>query len=158
MTSIEDMLNEWGYRQQMTPWPWPRSMTDEELEFYQALFPDIEVIGGAFINGDASIKGIARGIIKMFNIDLSRTVIIPPPCDEIDILPALNDGVLRANPIKFEGIDRVFEISKVSAIKSDIPTIFALERMTDGTHRITYNAIQISDLSKVSGITIIREE
>lgn len=60
--------------------------------------------------------------------------------------------------LRFEGIDKTFEISRVAAINADIPTVFALEKMADGTHRLTYNAIQIPDLSLVSGITIIRED
>jgi hypothetical protein len=60
--------------------------------------------------------------------------------------------------IKFEGLDRTFEISKAFAINKDIPTLLSLDLLADGTVMLLYNAVQIPDFSKVAGITIIRED
>lgn len=59
--------------------------------------------------------------------------------------------------IRFEGTGQEFEIHKVVAINSDIPTLLSFERMKDGKIRMTYNAVQIPDFSKIEGITIVRE-
>jgi len=58
--------------------------------------------------------------------------------------------------LKIDGTDQVIDIHKVTGIKFDIPTIFAIEQFGDGYHRLTYNAIKIPDLSLVQGITFIR--
>lgn len=59
--------------------------------------------------------------------------------------------------LKLDGTDDVIDIHKVSAIKHDIPTIFSIERMVDGKFRLTYNAIKIPDLTKIQGISFIRQ-
>ena len=55
------------------------------------------------------------------------------------------------------GTGTVLDIHKVVGIKSDIPTIFMIERMKDGGLRMTYNAIQIPDLTQVQSLTFLRQ-
>ena len=59
--------------------------------------------------------------------------------------------------IRFDGVDKTFEISKATAIKADIDYLFHVDRLPDGTVRITYNAKVIPELSMVPGLTIVRE-
>ncbi len=62
--------------------------------------------------------------------------------------------------IKIEGIDKVFEISKVSGV--NVPPVggflMHLDQLKDGTVRLLYNSNVIPDLTKGPGITFIREE
>jgi hypothetical protein len=60
--------------------------------------------------------------------------------------------------LAFTGTDTVLDIHKVVGLHADTPTLFAVERMKDGGLRLTYNAIQITDLTKVQGITFIRQK
>lgn len=56
------------------------------------------------------------------------------------------------------GTDTVLDIHKVVGIKADTPTLFTVERMKDGGMRLTYNQIQIPDLTKVRGFMFLRQE
>jgi hypothetical protein len=60
--------------------------------------------------------------------------------------------------IKLEGTDISFPISKVVAIKADIPTIFCIERLPDGSYKLIFNAIVIPDMTVIEGLSIIRED
>lgn len=60
--------------------------------------------------------------------------------------------------LKFEGTDTVLEVSKVTAIKADIDYLFHIDRLKDGTVRITYNETVFKDLSQIKCMTIIRDD
>lgn len=60
--------------------------------------------------------------------------------------------------IRFDDSDIELVVSKVTAIKFDTDFLFHVDRLPDGTARITHNAILLPDLSKIQGITIIRED
>lgn len=60
--------------------------------------------------------------------------------------------------LAIEGTDTVIDIHRVTGVKSDMPTLFTIERMVNGEHRLTYNAIQIPDLTKVQGLRFIRQK
>lgn len=59
--------------------------------------------------------------------------------------------------IDLTGSGKVLDIHKVVGIKADIPSIFMIEKMKDGGNRLTYNEVQIPDLTKVKGLTFIRQ-
>lgn len=52
-----------------------------------------------------------------------------------------------------------FEITKVTAIKSDtVPFLVHIDKLPDGTYRLTYNASLITNIDQVPGFLIIRED
>lgn len=52
-----------------------------------------------------------------------------------------------------------FELTKVTAIKSDsVPFLLHIDKLSDGTYRLTYNAVLIQDIEKIPGFMIIRED
>ena len=59
--------------------------------------------------------------------------------------------------LALEGTDQVIDIHKVVGIKYDMPVLLTLEKMGDGGVRMTYNAIQIPDLTKIQGLKFIRQ-
>lgn len=38
------------------PWPWPCSMTEEELNFWQSVWPEHAFTQGAYIGGTAALR------------------------------------------------------------------------------------------------------
>lgn len=65
------------YRNQ--PWPWPRSMTGEELAFWRSGFPThCDLIGGAFIGGDAVIQVQYPKVLRTLKIDLESATVDAP--------------------------------------------------------------------------------
>lgn len=58
--------------------------------------------------------------------------------------------------IEINGIDKVLELSKVTAIKTDKKMI-ELTELPDGTWRLIYSTSVIPDIKDVNGFTIIRE-
>jgi|GEM_PF-2888855 len=65
--------------------------------------------------------------------------------------------------LRIVGTDQVFEISRVTAINSDkADFVFHLDRLKDGTHRLTYNKALIPDWTKVQtlefGLEMIRDD
>lgn len=57
--------------------------------------------------------------------------------------------------IRLEGTDQEFELTKATAINSDsVPFLLHVDRMPDGTYRLTYNAKLIPDFTKVVGVTL----
>jgi hypothetical protein len=57
------------------PWPWPRTMTGDELGLWMAAWPNLKPTEGVFIGGEARIKAIYPGTVKYFSvsIDLNST-------------------------------------------------------------------------------------
>jgi hypothetical protein len=45
-----------GEYRSATPWQWPCSMTDEELGFWQSVWPEHEFTAGAYIGGRATLS------------------------------------------------------------------------------------------------------
>lgn len=60
--------------------------------------------------------------------------------------------------LELSGTDIVVDVHRVVAIKADIPTVLSIEKMKDGQHRLTYNALMIPDLTKVQGLKFIRQQ
>jgi hypothetical protein len=54
------------------PWPWPRSMTDDEMKFWMSAWPNLKPTEGVFIGGEARVKAVYPGTINYFitSIDL----------------------------------------------------------------------------------------
>lgn len=52
-----------------TPWQWPRSMTDEELDVWRDAWPSCELTSGAYIGNEAVIRATYPGVVKVFTID-----------------------------------------------------------------------------------------
>lgn len=65
--------------------------------------------------------------------------------------------------LRIVGTDQVFEISKTTAIDSErVGFVFHLDRLPDGTHRLTYNKALIPDWTKIKslefGLEMIRDD
>lgn len=59
--------------------------------------------------------------------------------------------------IKVEGTDLTLELSKVTSVKTSQRMIH-LDELPDGSWRLIYNGDHIPDFTKVTGLTIIRED
>lgn len=55
------------------------------------------------------------------------------------------------------GTGDIIDIHKVVGVKTDIPTLFVIEKMKDGGNRLTFNQVRIPDLTKVAGLKFIRQ-
>jgi hypothetical protein len=60
--------------------------------------------------------------------------------------------------LRFEGLGLELSISKAVAIRADIPTLLNIERMSDGTYKLLYNATVIPDFTKLEQITVVRHD
>ncbi len=59
--------------------------------------------------------------------------------------------------IKLEGLDQELVLSKATALKIDKRMIH-LDELPDGTWRLIYNSNMIPDFSKLTSLTIVRED
>ena len=59
--------------------------------------------------------------------------------------------------ILIEGTDKELELGKVVSITSEKQFIY-LEEMPNGKWRLTYSASTISDIQKIEGFKILRED
>lgn len=60
--------------------------------------------------------------------------------------------------IEIVGTGIVLEVSKLVAIKTDSINVFHLDKLKDGTWKLTYNSNMIPDLTKVECLKIVRED
>ncbi len=58
--------------------------------------------------------------------------------------------------INLRGSDKVLELSKVTAVRTDKQMIH-LDQLPDGTWRMIYNANLIPDITKIEAFEIVRE-
>ena len=59
--------------------------------------------------------------------------------------------------IKIVGGDRIMILSKVTMIKSDSIEIFHLDRLKDGSFRLTYSESLIPEITKVTELKLVRD-
>lgn len=59
--------------------------------------------------------------------------------------------------IKLEGLNQELVLSKVTSVKTNKEMIH-LDKLPDGTWRLIYNGNMISDFSKLTAFSIIRED
>ena len=59
--------------------------------------------------------------------------------------------------IRLDGIDKELVLSKIASIKVDKKMIY-LDELQDGTWRLNYTDSLIPDISKLKGLTIVRED
>jgi hypothetical protein len=59
--------------------------------------------------------------------------------------------------IKLEGLNQVLELSKATAVKTD-KNMIHLDQLQDGTWRLIYNGNMIPDFTKLTSLTIVRED
>lgn len=59
--------------------------------------------------------------------------------------------------ITLDGLDQELILSKATAIKTD-KNMIHLDQLPDGTWRLIYNANMIPDFTKLTSLTIIRED
>lgn len=59
--------------------------------------------------------------------------------------------------ISLDGLDQVLELSKATAVKTDKQMIH-LDQLPNGTWRLIYNGNMIPDFTKLTALTIIRED
>jgi hypothetical protein len=59
--------------------------------------------------------------------------------------------------IKLDGLDQELVLSKATAIKTE-KNMIHLDQLPDGTWRLIYNANMIPDFTKLTSLTIIRED
>lgn len=74
-------------------WPWPYSMTDEQLQFFALGWPGCEPISGVHIGPKSRITIRHYGEIKTFEIDFASRVEFPES----------NVREVRKYPIQWEG-------------------------------------------------------
>jgi hypothetical protein len=76
VTSVNDFFEETERRwRESTPWPWPRSLTDDELAFYCSAWPDLNPTSGAFIGEEIVIKSDYPGTVRCVTINLNGMTI-----------------------------------------------------------------------------------
>lgn len=59
--------------------------------------------------------------------------------------------------IKLEGLDQELVLSKATAVKTD-KNMIHLDQLEDGSWRLIYNSKMIPDFTKLTSLTIIRED
>ncbi len=59
--------------------------------------------------------------------------------------------------LQLDGVESIIDIHKVTGVRVDMPTILTIERISNGENRLTYNQIQIPDLTKIKGIIFLRQ-
>lgn len=59
--------------------------------------------------------------------------------------------------ISLDGLDQILELSKATAVKTDKQMIH-LDQLPNGTWRLIYNGNMIPDFTKLTALTIIRED
>lgn len=59
--------------------------------------------------------------------------------------------------IKLEGLNKELILSKVTSVKTDKEMIH-LDKLPDGTWRLIYNGNMITDFTKLTSLTIVRED
>ena len=59
--------------------------------------------------------------------------------------------------IKLEGLDLELELSKATAVKTD-KNMIHLDQLPNGTWRLIYNGKMIPDFTKLTSLTIVRED
>lgn len=59
--------------------------------------------------------------------------------------------------VELVGLDKVLELSKATAIKTE-KNMIHLDELPDGTWRLIYNANMIPDFTKLISITMVRED
>ncbi len=59
--------------------------------------------------------------------------------------------------IKLDGLDQELVLSKATAIKTE-KNMIHLDQLPDGTWRLVYNANMIPDFTKLTSLTIVRED
>lgn len=78
-----------------------------------------------------------------------------PDFDKIEAFQIKRDGDKRS--IVLKGIEIELELSIVTAIHVR-PNLMHLDKLPDGTWRMIYNTYNIPDLTKVTQLTMIKEE
>ena len=59
--------------------------------------------------------------------------------------------------IKLDGLDQELVLSKATAIKTE-KNMIHLDQLEDGSWRLIYNSKMIPDFTKLTSLTIIRED
>jgi hypothetical protein len=71
---FDELQGEWL---SATPWPWPQSLSEDELDFFRQVWPDQSITGGVVLADRIEIHANRLGVATIFSVDLNSLTLGP---------------------------------------------------------------------------------